>query len=168
MILEIEIKKAWPEAKSDYYVFCGGERLFQFRETEEAGERAWYFWTHWANSPEVFKGNFPMAYFTDLCRARYFILAGAKALPEGIIITEGKSCIHKSSKSKMRLTLGESQIRAVEDYLFTTYPHLHVENTAYRARIGETGWEITYDARYEADIRKALSRWTVRANEARA
>ena len=95
-------------------------------------------------------------------------MAGAKALPEGIIITEGKSCIHKSSKSKMRLTLGESQMRAVEDYLFTTYPHLHVENTAYRARIGETGWEITYDARYEADIRKALSRWTVRANEARA
>lgn len=159
MILDIKIRKAWPDAKCDYYVFCGEDKLFQFRETEEDGRRAWYFWTRWTNSPEVFRGNFPMAYFTDLCKAKYFILAGAKTMPEGIIISEGKSCIHKSAKSKMRLTLGESQVLAVEDYLFETYPHLHVENTAYRAGIGEAGWEMLYDARYEADIRKALSKW---------
>jgi len=60
---------------------------FEYRDWEDK----WYFWPNTDFNPTVFdKPEFPMEYFENLCRAKYFCLTGTDVWPDGIKIIAGK------------------------------------------------------------------------------
>ena len=70
---------------------------FEYRDTEEMGGPAWYFWLRGGYDPDIFKGekkDFPMDFFKDACRARLFIYTG-KGLHEDVEIVAGEKYIKK-------------------------------------------------------------------------
>ena len=76
---------------------CYGLFQFEYRETEEMGGPAWYFWLRGNYDPDIFEGkkkDFPMDFFKDACRAKIFILTG-KGLHEDVEIIKGKQNLNK-------------------------------------------------------------------------
>ena len=70
--------------------------LFQF----EYRDNKWYFWIRGGYDPETFEQKeFPMKFFLDACRAKYFIKYGGE-LPEKVSIEKGYGHIKKYIKSK--------------------------------------------------------------------
>lgn len=66
---------------------------FEYRETEDMGGPAWYFWLRGDYDPDTFKGtrkDFPMQFFLDACRAKNFIYYGG-SLSEEATIVKGKA-----------------------------------------------------------------------------
>lgn len=64
---------------------------FEYRETEEMGGPAWYFWLRGDYDPDFFKGEkecFPMEFFKDACRAKMFIITG-EGLHDEVEIVKG-------------------------------------------------------------------------------
>ena len=65
---------------------------FEYRDTEEMGGPAWYFWLRGNYDPDIFKGekkDFPMDFFTKAVRAKAFIRCGVN-LDEEVVIVSGK------------------------------------------------------------------------------
>ena len=68
------------------------ETLFQFDYRNYLDVPAWLFWTNGQRFPMKFPGarkDFPMQYFRDACRARYFLYLGSTEIPDDIVITYG-------------------------------------------------------------------------------
>ena len=66
--------------------------LFEFDYRKECG--AWLFWFAGWKASKCFEGpkaNFPLQFFKDACRAKYFFIAGT--LPDKIEITEGENLL---------------------------------------------------------------------------
>ena len=62
---------------------------FEYRETEEMGGPAWYFWLRGDYDADIFKGKrteFPMNFFLDACRAKNFIQYGGSLTEDAKII----------------------------------------------------------------------------------
>lgn len=67
---------------------------FEYRQSEDK----WYFWAdEKANpsSPTIFEGaEFPMEYFNNLCKARYFTLSGTDVWLDKVQIVSGKQLLN--------------------------------------------------------------------------
>jgi hypothetical protein len=63
---------------------------FEYRQSEDK----WYFWADEKMNPfvpTIFEGaEFPMEYFNNLCKARYFTLTGTDIWPSKVQIVAGK------------------------------------------------------------------------------
>ena len=73
----------------DLYATVPGGTLFQFTYRKEC--RGWLFWLRRELNPEIIrqgKKEFPLAFFKDACRAKYFIKYGG-SMPDSVIITDG-------------------------------------------------------------------------------
>lgn len=71
-------------------------QLFQF----EYRDKKWYFWIRGDYDPEIFEQkDFPMKFFLDACRAKYFIKYGGE-LPDKASIEKGLEHIEKFIKRK--------------------------------------------------------------------
>lgn len=69
-----------------------GAELFQFefRATKSMGGPAWYFWLRGNYDPNIFKGSrnhFPMQFFMDAIRAKYFIYYGGSVDDEVNVVS---------------------------------------------------------------------------------
>ena len=65
--------------------------IFLFSFEYRAWENKWYFWPNTDFNPTVFdKPEFPMEYFENLCRAKYFCLTGTDVWPDSVKIIAGK------------------------------------------------------------------------------
>ena len=59
---------------------CGRYELFDFEYREN--EDKWYFWPNTDYNPTIFEGSeFPMDYFVNLCKAKYFCITGTDVWP---------------------------------------------------------------------------------------
>lgn len=68
---------------------AGAILLFYFEYRD--WENKWYFWPNTDFNPTVFdKPEFPMEYFENLCKAKYFCLTGTDDWPTYINIVAGK------------------------------------------------------------------------------
>lgn len=66
---------------------------FEYRDWENK----WYFWPNTNFNPTVFdKPEFPMEYFENLCKAKYFCLTGTDVWPDSIKIIAGKKLLKNS------------------------------------------------------------------------
>lgn len=66
---------------------------FEYRDTEDKGGPAWYFWLRGGYDPDIFKGkkkDFPMEFFVSACKSKAFIHYGV-SLNEEITIVKGKN-----------------------------------------------------------------------------
>ena len=66
---------------------------FEYRDTENMGGPAWYFWLRGNYNPDIFKGekkDFPMEFFVSACKAKAFIYNGV-SLNEEATIVKGKN-----------------------------------------------------------------------------
>jgi hypothetical protein len=80
-------------AESTYYPLF----QFEYRDTEEMGGPAWYFWIRGNYDPDIFKGSrkeFPMGFFKDACRAKVFIYTGS-GLHDDVEIVKGELNLSK-------------------------------------------------------------------------
>ena len=63
---------------------------FEYRENENLGGPAWYFWLRGNYDPNIFKvekKDFPMEFFKDACRAKMFIRDGGKMCDDVNIVS---------------------------------------------------------------------------------
>ena len=68
---------------------CGCLHLFNFEY--RSWDEKWYFWPNTDFNPTIFEGaEFPMEYFKNLCRAKYFCETGTDIWPENVKIVAGK------------------------------------------------------------------------------
>ena len=96
MILDITIK-ADKYGNGNLFAF-GPYELFQFDWRKETG--SWLFWLRGNLDPDSFLGKeFPMKYFEDACRAKFFIKNGGP-MPDGINIIEGKELLEKQTRKR--------------------------------------------------------------------
>lgn len=68
--------------------------LFEFAYRKECG--AWLFWLGRHNIPKEFRGpkkDFPMQFFKDACRAKYFLHPAGGIIPDEIKIMRGVELI---------------------------------------------------------------------------
>lgn len=95
--IDIQIRKN-SHGNLSAYVDRGGRidsfnELFQFayRKDEQGNNGRWLFWLTHHNHPTIFacaRKDFPMQFFLDACRAKYFIRYQAE-MPADIQITHG-------------------------------------------------------------------------------
>ena len=67
---------------------------FEYRDTEDKGGPAWYFWLRGDNDPDIFEGKkFPYGYFKGACIAKSFILnpTGGIKIGEDVDIVKGEN-----------------------------------------------------------------------------
>lgn len=68
---------------------CGRYELFGFEYRED--EDKWYFWPNTDFNPTIFEGSeFPMEYFKNLCKAKYFCITGTDEWPTHINVMNQK------------------------------------------------------------------------------
>lgn len=70
---------------------------FEYRDTEDMGGPAWYFWLRGDYDPDIFKGekkDFPMEFFVSACKAKAFIRHGV-SLSEEVTIVKGKNYLSR-------------------------------------------------------------------------
>ena len=94
-VLEIAIIK--PQGRESLFAWANGRELFQFEERgidDGLGRGQWFFWPRGNFNPVKFKGDFPMAYFVNLCKAYAFILGEEEEMADQVVIT-GKKYITK-------------------------------------------------------------------------
>ena len=85
--INIKIEKA--TGYCSCYARCGCYTLFQFEYRNY--EDKWYFWPNTDFHPTIFEGSeFPMEYFENLCKAKYFCETGTDEWPDTIKIIAGK------------------------------------------------------------------------------
>lgn len=90
--MEINIKIERNQYGSQFAI-AGYMTLFQFEARNTIGPQ-WYFWPAGNYSPVIFDGEeFPMDYFTNLCRAKYFVEFGIDKFPDTVKIVKGKKLL---------------------------------------------------------------------------
>ena len=76
---------------------AGAILLFYFEYRD--WENKWYFWPNTDFNPTVFdKPEFPMEYFENLCKAKYFICMHIDEYPEEVNVVAGKKYLKWSLK----------------------------------------------------------------------
>lgn len=94
MILNVTIKINKYGSMFAYAPF----ELFQFEWRKD--EKRWLFWLRGQFDPDSFpEKEFPMKYFEDACRAKFFIKNGGP-MPDSIVIDAGKELITKATKKR--------------------------------------------------------------------
>lgn len=61
-----------------------------------------------------------------------------------------------SKPRRKRMVVTHDQLKKIHKALFEKYPWLYRENTAYSASLVDV-WNLTYDERFENEIKEALS-----------
>ena len=93
MELNISIKRT---ENGNLGAFCAHEmrfELFQFAYRKEL--KSWLFWLRGNYDPQQFTDQpFPMKFFKDACRAKYFLTYGTE-IPDSVKIVSGSSFIKK-------------------------------------------------------------------------
>ena len=71
------------------FATCGRYTLFQFEYRTD--EDKWYFWPNTDFNPTIFEGSeFPMEYFINLCKAKYFCITGTDEWPTYVNVANKK------------------------------------------------------------------------------
>lgn len=73
------------------FAMCNGIILFQFDPRNHDGGKQWYFWPTTNFNPTVFNTDeFPMKYFENLCKVKYFLYVDASEIADKVNIVNGK------------------------------------------------------------------------------
>lgn len=73
------------------FALADGIVLFQFDPRNHDGGKQWYFWPTTNFNPTVFETDeFPIGYFTNLCRAKYFLLIDHSDIADSVKIVNGE------------------------------------------------------------------------------
>lgn len=79
---------------------CGCLYLFTF-EYRDWYDKKWYFWPNSDFNPTILDGpEFPVEYFNNLCKAKYFCLTGTDVWPEEVKIIAGKKLLKAAPATK--------------------------------------------------------------------
>lgn len=76
------------------FAMAGRTVLFSFKKTNVIGPQ-WKFWpSEHTVQPVTFDGDaFPMSYFKDLCRARFFTEMGVDEYPGEVTVVKGQKYV---------------------------------------------------------------------------
>lgn len=87
MELNIKINK---NQYGSRFAVAGIVTLFQFEPRNTIGPE-WFFWPNGQSTPVIFHGEeFPMEYFVNLCKAKFFADFGVDEYPDSVKIVQGK------------------------------------------------------------------------------
>lgn len=92
--MEIEITITKNEYGSQFATIDHNLVLFQFDPRNHDGGKQWYFWPTANFRPKIFNTDeFPLEYFENLCKVKYFLHVDDSAIADTVKIIGGKELL---------------------------------------------------------------------------